>query len=371
MTTAQKHSEAFDSIESAIRDIAEGKMVIVTDDESRENEGDLIMAAEKVTPQAVNQMALHARGLICVPMLGHQLRRLGISPMAAENRESHQTDFAISVDAAEGITTGISAYDRAETIRILADPTAHPDMLVQPGHVFPLRARPGGVLQRAGHTEAAVDLAQLAGLHPSGVICEILNNDGTLARVPDLIEYKQTHNLKLISIADLIEYRLTRDRLIEHILTRPFESEFGTFDLHIFRSILDDRQHLALTMGELTAEPTLVRVQSENLLIDIFRSKTLGGHNVLASAMQKIAEAKHGALIYIEQPQGGVQVIAGSESAALKQIGPAKMDFRDYGIGAQILVELGLKKIRLLSSTTRKVVGLDGYNLEIVEQIEV
>lgn len=346
-------------------------MVIVTDDESRENEGDLIMAAEKVTPQAVNQMALHARGLICVPMLGHQLRRLGISPMAAENRESHQTDFAISVDAAEGITTGISAYDRAETIRILADPTAHSDMLVQPGHVFPLRARPGGVLQRAGHTEAAIDLAQLAGLHPSGVICEILNEDGTLARVPDLIEYKQRHNLKLISIADLIEYRLTRDRLIEHILTRPFESEFGTFDLHIYRSILDDRQHLALTMGELTAEPTLVRVQSENLLSDIFRSKTLGGRNALTSAMQKIAAAKHGALLYIEQPQGGVQVIAGSETAALKQIGPAKMDFRDYGIGAQILVELGLKKIRLLSSTNRKVVGLDGYNLEIVEQIEV
>lgn len=371
MTTAQKHSEAFDSIESAIRDIAEGKMVIVTDDESRENEGDLIMAAEKVTPQAVNQMALHARGLICVPMLGHQLCRLGISPMAAENRESQQTDFAISVDAAEGITTGISAYDRAETIRILADPTAHSDMLVQPGHVFPLRARPGGVLQRAGHTEAAIDLAQLAGLHPSGVICEILNEDGTLARVPDLIEYKQRHNLKLISIADLIEYRLTRDRLIEHILTRPFESEFGTFDLHIYRSILDDRQHLALTMGELTAEPTLVRVQSENLLSDIFRSKTLGGRNALTSAMQKIAAAKHGALLYIEQPQGGVQVIAGSETAALKQIGPAKMDFRDYGIGAQILVELGLKKIRLLSSTNRKVVGLDGYNLEIVEQIEV
>ena len=304
-------------------------------------------------------------------MLGHQLRRLGISPMAAENRESHQTDFAISVDAAEGITTGISAYDRAETIRILADPTAHSDMLVQPGHVFPLRARPGGVLQRAGHTEAAIDLAQLAGLHPSGVICEILNEDGTLARVPDLIEYKQRHNLKLISIADLIEYRLTRDRLIEHILTRPFESEFGTFDLHIYRSILDDRQHLALTMGELTAEPTLVRVQSENLLSDIFRSKTLGGRNALTSAMQKIAAAKHGALLYIEQPQGGVQVIAGSETAALKQIGPAKMDFRDYGIGAQILVELGLKKIRLLSSTNRKVVGLDGYNLEIVEQIEV
>jgi 3,4-dihydroxy 2-butanone 4-phosphate synthase/GTP cyclohydrolase II len=368
MTTAQ-HSDAFDSIESAIRDIAEGKMVIVTDDEARENEGDLIMAASKVTPEAVNQMALHARGLICVPMLGHQLRRLGISPMASENRESHQTDFAISVDAAEGITTGISAYDRAETIRILSDPTAHPDMLVQPGHVFPLRARPGGVLQRAGHTEAAVDLAQLAGLHPSGVICEILNEDGTLARVPDLIKYKQKHGLKMISIADLIEYRHTRDRLVERVLTRPFESEFGTFDLHIFRSVLDDRQHIALTMGELNAEPTLVRVQSENLLADIFRAKALSGYQALSSAMQQIAAAKHGALLYIEQPQGGVRVLKGSDKTKEKDVGPSKMDFRDYGIGAQMLVDLGLKKIRLLSSTPRKVVGLDGYDLEIVEQI--
>ncbi len=368
MTTAQ-HSDAFDSIESAIRDIADGKMVIVTDDEARENEGDLIMAASKVTPEAVNQMALHARGLICVPMLGHQLRRLGISPMASENRESHQTDFAISVDAAEGITTGISAYDRAETIRILSDPTAQPDMLVQPGHVFPLRARPGGVLQRAGHTEAAVDLAQLAGLHPSGVICEILNEDGTLARVPDLIEYKQKHGLKMISIADLIEYRHTRDRLVERVLTRPFESEFGTFDLHIFRSVLDDRQHIALTMGELNAEPTLVRVQSENLLTDIFRAKALGGHHALTSAMQQIAAAKHGALLYIEQPQGGVRVIEGTNKTEVTDVGPTKMDFRDYGIGAQMLVDLGLKKIRLLSSTTRKVVGLDGYDLEIVEQV--
>ena len=341
----------------------------MTDDEARENEGDLIMAASKVTPEAVNQMALHARGLICVPMLGHQLRRLGISPMASENRESHQTDFAISVDAAEGITTGISAYDRAETIRILSDPTAQPDMLVQPGHVFPLRARPGGVLQRAGHTEAAVDLAQLAGLHPSGVICEILNEDGTLARVPDLIEYKQKHGLKMISIADLIEYRHKRDRLVERVLTRPFESEFGTFDLHIFRSVLDDRQHIALTMGELNAEPTLVRVQSENLLTDIFRAKALGGHHALTSAMQQIATAKHGALLYIEQPQGGVRVIEGTNKTEVTDVGPTKMDFRDYGIGAQMLVDLGLKKIRLLSSTTRKVVGLDGYDLEIVEQV--
>jgi 3,4-dihydroxy 2-butanone 4-phosphate synthase/GTP cyclohydrolase II len=227
------------------------------------------------------------------------------------------------------------------------------------------------VLQRAGHTEAAVDLAQLAGLHPSGVICEILNEDGTLARVPDLIKYKKKHDLKMISIADLIEYRHTRDRLVEHVLTRPFESEFGTFDLHIFRSVLDDRQHIALTMGELNAKPTLVRVQSENLLTDVFRSTELNGYHSMSAAMQKIADAQHGALLYIEQPKGGIAVIDSNKQATPKNVGPTKMDFRDYGIGAQILVALGLSKIRLLSSTTRKVVGLDGYDLEIVEQIEV
>ncbi|MDA9317211.1 3,4-dihydroxy-2-butanone-4-phosphate synthase [Puniceicoccaceae bacterium] len=371
MSNENTSDNSFDSIESAIADIAEGKMVIVTDDEARENEGDLVMAASKVTPQAVNQMILHARGLICVPMLAHQLRRLGITPMASENRESHQTDFAISVDAAEGITTGISAYDRAETIRILGDSKSEPDQLVQPGHVFPLRAKPGGVLQRAGHTEAAVDLAQLAGLNPSGVICEILNEDGTLARLPDLVKFKEKHGLKLISIADLIEYRHTRDKLVECILTRPFESEFGIFDLHIFRSILDNRQHIALSMGTLDESPTLVRVQSENLLGDIFRSTKLGGYNSLNKAMQSIAEAKHGVLLYIEQPQGGIRVIEGDDEAKIKDIGPTKMDFRDYGIGAQILVELGLKQIRLMSSTQRKVVGIDGYDLEIVEQIDV
>lgn len=371
MKTRSEHKDAFDSIESAICDIAEGKMVIVTDDESRENEGDLVMAASKVTPEAINKMTLHARGLICVPMLGHQLRRLGISPMASENRESHQTDFAISVDAADGITTGISAYDRAETIRILASPDSHPDMLVQPGHVFPLRAKPGGVLQRAGHTEAAVDLAQLAGLHPSGVICEILNEDGTLARVPDLIDYKQKHGLKMISIADLIEYRHSRDRLVERVFTAPFESEFGIFDLHIFRSILDERQHLALTMGELNAKPTLVRVHSENLLTDVFRSKKLDGHRALTSALERIAAERQGVLLYIEKPQGGVYVSDAEGSTKSKGVGSAKMDFRDYGIGAQILAELGLKKIRILSGTTRKVIGLDGYDLEIVEQISI
>lgn len=371
MKTETNTADAFDTVEAAIRDIAEGKPVIVTDDESRENEGDLVMAASKATPQAVNQMILHARGLICVPMPAHQLRRLGINPMASENRESHQTDFAISVDAAQGITTGISAYDRAETIRILSNPKSEPDMLVQPGHVFPLRAKPGGVLQRAGHTEAAVDLAQLAGLNPSGVICEILNEDGSLARLPDLIQFKAKHGLKLISIADLIEYRHTRDKLVEPVLTRPFASEFGRFDLHVFRSILDDRQHVALTMGQLDASPTLVRVQSENVLADVFRSKDLSGYQSLSTAMHKIAEAGHGVLLYIAQPQGGFRIVERAGTTELKDIGPMKMDFRDYGIGAQILVELGLRKIRLLSSTERKVVGLDGYDLEIVEQIDL
>lgn len=371
MSNANTDSAVFDSIESAIKDIAEGKMVIVTDDESRENEGDLIMAASKVTPQAVNQMIMHARGLICVPMHGHQLRRLGISPMAAENRESHQTDFAISVDAADGITTGISAYDRAETIRILSDPNAVPDSLVQPGHVFPLRAKPGGVLQRAGHTEAAVDLAELAGLNPSGVICEILNEDGSLARLPDLIEFKAKHKLKLISIADLIEYRHTRDQLVEQVLTQTFDSEFGTFKLHVFKSVLDDRQHIALSMGKLDASPTLVRVHSENVLSDVFRSRDLSGYDSLNQALKHIAEAKHGVLLYIEQPKGGIQVISSKSGPAVKEVGPAKMDFRDYGIGAQILVALGLQKIRLLSSTQRKVVGLDGYDLEITEQVDL
>ena len=371
MKTDRKQTDAFDSVESAIQAIAEGRMVIVTDDEARENEGDLVMAASKVTPEAINRMTLHARGLICVPMLGHQLRRLGISPMASENRESHQTDFAVSVDAASGITTGISAYDRAETIRRLADPDSQPDMLVQPGHVFPLRAKPGGVLQRAGHTEAAVDLAQLAGLHPSGVICEILNEDGTLARVPDLIKYKKKHGLKMISIADLIEYRHSRDRLVEHVLTTPFESEFGNFDLHIFRSILDDRQHFALTMGTLNAEPTLVRVQSENLLSDVFRSKKLNGYQSLISALEKITAAQKGVLLYIEKPQGGIHIAKTKNTQTPEDPSSTKMDFRDYGIGAQILVALGLKKIRILSGTARKVVGLDGYDLEIIEQIEV
>lgn len=356
----------FDSIESAIQDIADGKIIIVTDDENRENEGDLVMAASKATPEAVNMMIRHARGLICAPTTGAQLRRLGINPMVQENRESHKTAFTVSVDAAEGITTGISAYDRARTISLLADPEAKPEALVQPGHIFPLRARDGGVLERAGHTEAAVDLASLAGLHPSGVICEILNDDGTVARLPELIEFKKKFGLKLVSIADLIEYRHRRDKLVEQVCVRPFESEYGDFTLHIFRNKLDGRHHFAFVLGGLDQEPTLVRVHSENLLSDLFRQRGSDSHDALIGSLEAISQAGRGVVLYMEHAQGGADVL--DRLAARHGTG---MSFRDYGIGAQILVALGLRKIRLLSNSSRKVVGLDGYDLEIVELVPV
>lgn len=361
------HHTDFDPIDEAIRAIAEGKMVIVTDDEGRENEGDLVMAASKATPELINQMILHARGLICVPTVAPQLQRLGIARMVPENRESQGTDFTVSVDAAEGITTGISAYDRAATIRILADPAATPDRLVQPGHVFPLRAKPGGVLQRAGHTEAAVDLASLAGLHPSGVICEILNEDGSMARLPELVAFKKKFGLKLISIAQLIHYRHQREKLVQKEAELPFESTYGHFTLHVFKTITDGRQHLALTLGKLDASPTLVRVHSENLLSDVFLAKNLGGHLALSGALERIAAAGHGVVLYMEQPNGGIRIDPNQRDS----VHSSNMDFRDYGIGAQILVELGLKKIRLISGTPRKVIALDGYDLEIVEHLPI
>lgn len=354
----------FDSVEVAIQEIAAGHLVIVTDDEERENEGDLVMAASKATAENVNMMIRHARGLICVPTTGAQLKRLGISPMVQENRESHRTAFTVSVDAEEGITTGISAYDRARTISILADPEARPESLVQPGHIFPLRARDGGVLERAGHTEAAVDLALLAGLHPSAVICEILNEDGTVARRPELIKFKEQFGLKMISIASLIEYRHRREQLVECVCTRPFVSEFGDFQLHVFRNKIDNRHHLAFSLGQLGPEPTLVRVHSENLLSDVFRQKGSSGHLQLPAAMQAIAAAGNGVVLYMEHAQGGAGVVKPPSDH-----GDLGMNFRDYGTGAQILVALGLARIRLLTNNPRKVVGLDGYGLEIVDQV--
>ena len=360
---------SFDSVESAIQDIADGKLVIVTDDENRENEGDLIMAASKATPETVNMMIRYCSGIVCVPMLEPQLKHLGLGPMVSRNRDMYRTDFTVTVDAAEGIATGISAYDRTQTIRILSNPESRPEQLVQPGHVFPLRARPGGVLERAGHTEAAVDLATLAGLHPSGVLCEVVNDDGTVSRLPQLVEFKKRFGLKLISIASLIEYRHRRDQLVELVCTRPFASEFGQFTANVFRNKIDGRYHHAFVMGQLSAEPTLVRVHSENLLSDVFRASGMDSYRTLTASLAAIARAGRGVVLYMEPAGRGESTIQRLE-AKPGEVVPA-MGLRDYGIGAQILVALGLRKIRLMSNSSRKAVGLDGYNLEIVEQVPV
>lgn len=366
---SQSAHSPFDPIESAVQAIAEGKLVIVTDDEDRENEGDLIMAASKATPETINMMIRYCSGIVCVPTVEHQLKRLGLGPMVTRNSEVMRTDFTVSVDAADGISTGISAYDRTRTIKIVADPESRADQLVQPGHVFPLRSRPGGVLERAGHTEAAVDLTVLAGLPPSGVLCELVNDDGTVQRLPELTEFKKRFGLKMVSIAQLIEYRSRREHLIELVCSQPFPSEFGQFTAHVFRNRLDGRSHLALSMGSLGAEPTLVRVHSENLLSDVFQGKGMTSHRALIASMEQIAKAGKGVLLYMEPNN------AADSLAQRLQIKPntnaGGMDLRDYGTGAQILRSLGLSKIRLLSTSPRKVVGLDGYGLEIVEQITV
>lgn len=363
----------FDSIKDAITEIGKGNLVIVTDDESRENEGDLIMAASKVTPESVNQMIRDARGLICVPLMSNQLNRLGISSMVSNNREAQKTDFTVSVDAAHGISTGISAFDRASTIKILADPVATAQDLVQPGHVFPLRARPGGVLERAGHTEAAVDLASLAGLHPSGVICEILNEDGSMARLPELKVLKKKWGIKLISIAALIEYRHQREQLIEKFTESDFPCKSGNFSLYGFRSILDGRIHYALTLGSIaTNSPTLVRVQTANILTDSLGLKDgSNSSNPIEQSLEAIAENGSGVLLYMESRRLDFQKKESNDSDPLssKPITMPKMDFRDYGIGAQILAALGIEKLQLLTRDRRKVVGLEGYGLEIVERI--
>lgn len=375
MTSSESKSKVFaerenlfDSVDAVVADIAAGKLVIVTDDEGRENEGDLVMAAAKVTPEAVNMMIRHARGLICVPTTTTQLRRLGVGQMVHENRESHQTAFTVSVDAASGISTGISAADRARTIALLANPATRPDELIHPGHIFPLKAKDGGVLERAGHTEAAVDLAVMAGLPPAGVICEILNDEGAAARLPELGEFKAKFGLKMVSIAALIEHRHRREQLVEHVSTQPFPSEFGDFTLHVYRSRIDDRHHLAFAMGEPGPQPTLVRVHSENLLSDVFRARGMDSFHSLTTSLAMIARAGRGVLLYIEQEDGGRDSL---RRLLAKPEESRPMNFRDHGIGAQILVALGLRQIRLLTHATKKIVALDGYGLEIVERVEL
>lgn len=374
--------DKFDTIESVIADIRKGRMVIVVDDPGRENEGDLIMAAERATPAAVNFMAKHGRGLICAPAAAERLQQLGIEGMVERNEDNFRTDFQVTVDAAKGITTGISAADRARTLQIMADPTAMREDLVQPGHIFPLRAKPGGVLQRAGHTEAAVDLIRLAGLRRIGVICEIMNDDGTMARLPQLFKFAKRHKLKICTVEDLIHYRRSREKLVERIEVVKMPTAYGDFDLYLYESRVDHLNHIALVKGDVAGKKNvLVRVHSECLTGDVFASKRCDCGAQLHEAMKRISDAGKGVIVYMRQEGRGIGLAAKMKAYKLQEIGYDTveanlklgygMDLREYGLGAQILADLGLKTICLLTNNPRKVIGLEGYGLEIVKQLPI